>query len=60
MNSNVRAIIETLCSLDFTNTSWVVDLGYVNNGGTSTSTKSMNVSRSCRNGRTKNFVFYAN
>jgi hypothetical protein len=60
MNSSVHAIVETLPSSDFTNPSWVVDLGYVNSGGRSASTQPMNVSGSCRSGRTKNFVFYAN
>jgi hypothetical protein len=34
----VNAILKLLCSLDFSNTSWVVDLGDVTNGGISTLT----------------------
>jgi hypothetical protein len=34
----MNAILEILCNLDFVNTSWVVDLGYVTNGAGSTST----------------------
>jgi hypothetical protein len=34
----MNAMLKTLCSLDFVNTSWVVDLGYVTNGVGSTPT----------------------
>jgi hypothetical protein len=34
----VNAILQTLCMLDFANTSWVVDLGDVTNGKGSSST----------------------
>lgn len=55
----VNATLEK-CSSDFANTNWVIDLGDVTNGGGSTSTQFVNIFRSCRIGRTKKLLSYAN
>ncbi len=55
----MNAILETLRSLDFANTNWVINLGDVTNGGGSTSTQFVNIFRSCRSGKTRKLVSYA-
>jgi hypothetical protein len=56
----VNAILEMLRSLDFANTSWVVDLADVTNGGGSTSTQFMTVLGFHKSGKTRKLVFCAN
>jgi hypothetical protein len=51
----VNATLETLCNSDFANTNWVVT-----NGGGSASTQFVSILRSCRSGKTRKLVSYAN
>jgi hypothetical protein len=53
----VNAILEMLCSLDFANTSWVVDLGDITNGGGSTSIQFMTVLGFHKSGKLGSWCF---